>query len=197
MSLGGDLGRLFADWATSISKRAIDADPDLRLRLLQLEGRSIELALTAPAMHWHLRVSTGAVEMHPGKAESPNVIVTGSAIDLINWLFRQDATGVRIEGDDTTLLETLAVLRTYDPHMQDALNSVLGEDLSQRVAGGAEAGLRGVQSLLQAFTAGLEQHTDEKFVKRDTMDEFLDNIDELRLRIDRLAANIKSRENPP
>ena len=197
MNLGQNLEQLIAEWASLISRRAIDADPELRQRLESLEARSIELNLTSPPTCWHLVFESGALAFKPGAAPNPNVIVSGAAFDLANWLFRQDTSGVRIEGDDTTLLETVAALRSYNPEIQDALTQVFGTEFSQRVVGGAEAGLRGVKSILQAVGSGLEQQAAEKFVNRDSLDDFLTDIDELRLRVDRLAANIKAKENPP
>ncbi len=196
MSIASTFEQLIADWASTITNRAIDADPDMRLRLNQLEGRAIELNLTNPTTQWHLQVLAGRLALRPGRAETPNDIVTGGAIDLASWLLRQDASGVEITGDDTTLLETLAALRSYNPEFQESLGQIFGPQFSERVVGGAEAGLRGIQSVLQALGSGLEQEATERFVKRENLDDLLTNIDDLRLRVDRLAANIRAKENP-
>ncbi|MEQ9451432.1 MAG: hypothetical protein RJQ07_07575 [Pseudomonadales bacterium] len=197
MSLADDLQNLIADWVSTIANRAVDADPDLRQRLNQLDGRTLELVCSAPELICHLEVHRGSLRLLPGAAATPNVVVRGSASSLLNWLLRQDTKGVQIDGDDTTLLATLAALRSYNPELAESLTQVFGEEFSQRLVGTAEAGLRGLKSALQGLGSGLEQQASERYVKKENLDDLLNRIDELRLRVDRLAANIKAKENPP
>lgn len=194
MNITGQIEQLLGDWVTAICQRALLTDPDFEQHLVQLEGRCIELRCSMPTTTWHLVFVGGKLAFHPGAADGPNVIVKGRAVDLLDWLINQRAEGIEIEGDDTTLLETLATLRTFNPELENTLEHVFGKALSGRVLGGAEAGLRGVKSVLQGLGSGLDHEVAHRFVRKDNLHELLTRIDDLRLRVDRLAANIKSKE---
>lgn len=195
MSLTSELEHFISLWASNISNRALETDPHLASRLAALEGRCIELNCRTPASTGHLLIRHGRLQFVAGQAESPHVIVTGEAINLIRWLASSDATGIAIEGDDTTLLETLDALRGFDPEVQATLSQVFGTSFTDKILGGAEAGLQGVKSLLEGLGSGLESQVAENFVRRENLDGMLDGIDDLRLRVDRLTANIRTREN--
>ena len=194
MSLIRDMEHLLGSWTTAISNRVVDADPELRARLNAMDGRFIELNCTNPPAVWHLAIRTDDVIFSPGSADQPNVVVTGSAANLIRWLTGGEAQGITIDGDDTTLLETLDALRSFDPDTEDALGQVFGEQFTQTIVAGAEAGLKALSSIAQGMSHGLKSQTAERFVHRDHLDGLLDEIDELRLRVDRLSANVARRE---
>ncbi|MGK0224989.1 MAG: ubiquinone biosynthesis protein UbiJ [Limisphaerales bacterium] len=194
MSLTSELEHFISLWASKISNRALETDPDLVGRLSALDGRCIELNCHTPNTTGYLLIQDGRLQFIAGQAASPHVIVTGDAINLVRWLSTSDATGITIEGDDTTLLETLAALRGFDPEVQATLSQIFGASFTDKILGGAEAGLQGVKSLLEGLGSGLERRAAEKFVRRENLDGLLDSIDDLRLRVDRLTANIRTQE---
>ena len=61
-----------ADMATSISNKALNADPDLKEKLLALNGRVIEIECTAPATIGHMTAQGGRLLFSPGRAELPH-----------------------------------------------------------------------------------------------------------------------------
>ncbi|MEM7000619.1 MAG: alkyl sulfatase C-terminal domain-containing protein [Pseudomonadota bacterium] len=185
---------LFSELANTVSRRALDADPVLATQLRELEGSRIEIDCTMPARVWHLAINNGAMELIPGQAENPNVVISGTAYNLLGWLLRQDDAQLTIDGDTTLLQEVLALLQRYNPDFAHALTQVLGPDLAQRLVGGAEVGVQGLQSLFQALASGVEKQTSQRFVTRDHLDDLLEGIDELRMQVDRLAARVRNRE---
>lgn len=185
---------LFSELANTVSRRALDADPVLATQLRELEGSRIEIDCTMPARVWHLAINNGAMELIPRQAENPNVVISGTAYNLLGWLLRQDDAQLTIDGDTTLLQEVLALLQRYNPDFAHALTQVLGPDLAQRLVGGAEVGVQGLQSLFQALASGVEKQTSQRFVTRDHLDDLLEGIDELRMQVDRLAARVRNRE---
>ena len=144
------------------------------------------------------------MQLQPGPAQEPNVVVTGDASSLLGWLLpsgllpngqaQQPGQGVTITGDDTTLLETVAALRSFNPDFATTLGDLLGADQASSLLGNAEAGLKGLKSMVMGLNAGAQQQAHTHFVQRDDLDELLNGIDNLRLRIDRLAAKVRRQE---
>ncbi len=180
--------------ATSISNKALNTDPDLREKLSELDGRTVEIECTAPAVVGHFNVSGGKLLFATGSAEQPHVRVKGSANNLIKWLSQREPEDLIIDGDHNVLLEFLNLAQTFDPDVENTLATILGRDLASRAAGTAELGLRGLQSIVQGVGSSIQDSTSSRFVKKDEFDTLLDGIDELRLRVDRLSANLRQRE---
>ena len=186
---------LLADMATSISNKALNADPDLKEKLASLDGRVIEIVCTAPATTGHLSVVGGRLLFSSGPAELPHVRVKGTATNLIKWLTQMQADDLIIDGDHNVLLEFLNVAQAFEPDVEHTLSEILGPDLASRAAGAAELGLRGLHSVVQGVGHTLAENSSAQFVRRDEFDTLLDGIDELRLHVDRLSASLKQRES--
>lgn len=186
---------LLADMATSISNKALNTDPDLRAKLQTLDGRVLEVECTAPRTIGYLSVQGGRLLFTAGPAEAPHVRIKGTAINLVKWLTQMQPEDLIIDGDHNTLLQFLHVVQSFDPDVEHTLTELLGADLASRAAGTAEMGLRGLHSIVQGVGASLSDGASARFVKKDEFDTLLDGIDELRLRVDRLSANIRQRES--
>ena len=184
-----------ADMATTISNKALNADPDLKEKLVALNGRVIEIECTAPATVGHMSAQGGRLLFSPGPAELPNVRVKGTAVNLGKWLTQMQAEDLIIDGDHNVLLEFLNLAQSFDPDVEGTLTGILGTDLASRAVGTAELGLRGLHSLVQGVGHTIADNTSAQFVRKDEFDNLLDGIDELRLRVDRLSENIRLSEN--
>lgn len=184
-----------ADMATSISNKALNADPELKEKLLNLNGRIIEVECTAPATIGHMTAQGGRLLFSPGRAERPHVRVKGTAINLGKWLTQMQAEDLIIDGDHNVLLEFLNIAQSFDPDVESTLSEIFGPDLASRAAGTAELGLRGLHSLVQGVGHTITDNTSAQFVRKDEFDHLLEGIDELRLRVDRLSENLRRRES--
>ncbi len=189
-NLGHTLGDMLADVATKATNRALHTDPQLRARLQALTGNTVEINCTMPPLDWHLTVIDGGLQLAQGRAHSPQVIVQGSAVDLAAWIFPGQAAGrINIEGDETLLLEVVDILRGFQPDIQDPLGEFLGPQLAQTILGTAELGLQGLRSMLEGVGKAA-QGSGPGRVQQEQLNTVLDGIDELRLRVDRLAAQV-------
>ena len=178
-----------------IVQRAINGDPELVARLSRLEGRAVQIVCNEPSTTWHIEINGATSEQplafRPGDAQSPSVIVSGSLPELAKLMFGADAANVTIDGDQTTLIELTEILESYNPEVAATLSSVLGPALANQVLATAEAGLKGVQSIAQGIGGALRDQAQTNFVSEDNMQDLLSGIDELRLRVDRLAARVR------
>jgi ubiquinone biosynthesis protein UbiJ len=191
--------QFLADMATSVSNKALNTDPELQQRLKALDGRIVEIECTAPFVIGHLKVVDGQMLFTSGAAEQPHVRVKGSAPNLLKWLTQREPEDLIIDGDHNILLEFLNIAQSFDPDVENTLTAILGHNLASRAVGTAELGLRGLQSIVQGIgdsiqNSSIPNNTSSQFVKKDEFDTLLDGIDELRLRVDRLSANLRQRE---
>lgn len=208
-----DLARVFATLATATTNQALLGDPELRARLQTLEGRCIEICCDIPSITWHLTITNGAIDISQGRAVAPHVSVRGTALDLARWLspvppwsVSTPPAQVKIEGDDTLLLEILELLRDFKPDLEsplpktleealeEMLDQTLGPDNAATLLGTAEMGLKGLQSLIEGVGFTVEDRVAGSFVQQDQLNSLLTGIDDLRLRVDRLAAKVSQRE---
>ena len=95
-----------------------------------------------------------------------------------------------IEGDASVLMKLEALLSNYDPEFDQGLAQVLGNDGAHRLLAGVELGLSGIKSAVSGLGSAIKDQ--QHFVQQNQLDDLLSGIDELRLRVDRLAANIKA-----
>lgn len=193
--LATQIGRILAEVATATTSSALNTDAALRARLQALAGRCIEIQCTAPPVTWHLTITDEGIETKHGPAPAAQVSVRGRAIDLASWLIPgESSTHVNIDGDETMLLEIIDMLRDFNPDFAASLGKIVGADAAATLLGTAEMGLKGLRSLLQGVGDSVQQQVSGHFVQPDHLDALLSGIDELRLRVDRLAAKVSQRE---
>lgn len=189
------LGKLLGELATQVTNRALSTDPILRSKLVNLSGTTVEFQSTVPAVAWHLSINAEQLSVLPGPAAQPTAIVRGTPVELIRWFIPSGAGGnLEISGDVTRLLELADLLKDFQPDLEDGLRTIAGPDAAAALLGGFELGLRSMRSLVEGVGQSLQQQAAGNFVKRDQLDTLLNGIDDLRLRVDRLAANIARRE---
>lgn len=189
-----DLQSMFADFISDVSARALASDPQTTAALTKLDGRVLEIQVTQPPITWHMTFATSGLRLHPGQAEQPHLIVRGDAIALISWLMGKTDSQIQVDGDAGMLLALSALFQHINPDPAAALSSVLGPQRAADLLATAEMGLAGVKSALQGVGLSLKDTAAENFVDHNSFNDLLGGIDDLRLRVDRLAANIKAKE---
>ncbi len=188
------LGRV----ATNIAEAGLALDPKIRAHLEPLEGRILQLESVAPPLSFYITVADGAVNVS-GKADAPpHVLVTGRGPEIIAWVANPGRTGnVTIEGDAAVLMDFAAVLEKFDPELTQPLSNLLASDAGQAALGTAELAVSALRSAAEGVGAAIEQTAASRFVTKEDTTALLDVLDDLRLRIDRLAARVDQQEPPP
>lgn len=196
-------GELLADIATRTSSQALNTDPRLRARLEELEGNSVEVNCQLPPVTWHFLITNGGLTLKYGPAEAPQVVISGNAADLSAWMVTGEAPGrVDIDGDESLLLELQEIFKQFEPDIEDPLGQFVGPQVASTLLGTAELGLKGLRSLVEGI-GGAARNQQADYVSKEQLDNVLSGIDELRLRVDRLAERVNqagdqvSSANPP
>lgn len=192
---------VLVDGLAALANASLDLDPISRAKLAALEGYQVQIISEAPSplgeRHFGLTVTAAGLRFHARALERPNVIVRGTPLDLATWLLAgEGAAGTRlvIDGDATVLQQLLAVLRGFRPDPAVPLERLLGRDLTTRALGGVELALSALRSAFDAAGGSMRQQAARTFADSRQLEGFLDELDDLRLRVDRLAARVTAEE---
>lgn len=195
------LDSVLADVLADLANRSLDLDPASRARLSSLEGRQVQISATLPPplgrRDFTLTVQGSRLRFFPHAAGQPHVIVRGSPGDLAGWLFGGETAAraqLEIDGDSTVLGELRAALSAFRPDLADPLGRLLGSDVAQAALGTAELAFATLRSAFEGAGQAMRDGAARAFVDRRRAGRFLDELDELRLRVDRLAARVQAEE---
>ncbi len=184
--------------ATNIAEAGLSLDRNIHVHLEALEGRILQLESIAPEMTFYVTVKDGALNVS-GRSDAPaHVLVTGRGPEVIAWLANPGRTGsVSVEGDASVLMGFAAIIQKFDPELTQPLSNLLASDAGQAALGTAELAVSALRSAAEGVGAALEQTAASRFVTKEDTTALLDVLDDLRLRIDRLAARVQQHEQPP
>ncbi len=193
------LDKFLTDFVNLICRQAAALDPGLDRKMASIAGQVIEIRCTTPAKTWHLKLDDTSMVLHNGPATNPNVAIQGSAPNLLKALASGgSSTEIQINGDETVLLELSALIKDFYPDLVTPLGVVLGDKRAGKVAATLEMGL----SVLTNFASNLGEDiaqtagakVADRFTTTEAFADHLNELDTLRLRVDRLSAKISRRE---
>ena len=92
------------------------------------------------------------------------------------------------------LQEVSALFSGFAPDLTRPLAGIVGREAADNLVGMGELAIAGLRSALEGVSGSFRQSASERFVSRPQLDQLLDSIDDMRLRIDRLAARVSAEE---
>lgn len=195
----GGLDAFVTDGVAELINRTLALDPANASRLSALEGRRLQLSSAFPAplgqRDLTITVRAGALRLIPRPEPEPHVIVQAAPAELAAWITSRGARGsVRIDGDSAVLQELTALLRDFHPDLAAPLAALLGPEQASRALGGLELAFAGVRSLFQGAGYSVRDGAVQTFVDRPAANRLLDDIQDLRLRVERLGARVSAEE---
>ncbi|NBC23025.1 MAG: hypothetical protein GVY21_06075 [Gammaproteobacteria bacterium] len=202
---------VLADLLADLVNRSLALDPASRARLENLEGSRVQITAELPfgPRDLTLTVSGGRLRCFARSDDAPHAVVRGRPQDLAAWLLGSSANAARssagargstgagqvtIDGDTTVLGELSGVLREFRPDLEQPLSQVLGANAARTALGTAELALASLRSALEGAGRTARAGAAETFVDRRQTDRLLDELDDLRLRVDRLGARVAAEE---
>lgn len=194
------LDSMLADALADLANASVDLDPATRARLTALQGARLQLDVVLPGplpdRSLALTVDAGRLRFHAAAVDRPQVILRGTPLGLLGWVLRPTdaASGLTIDGDVTLLQEFATLLRAFRPDLTVPLARVLGPRAASGLLGAAELAAGALTSALEGAGSSIRQGAAASFVDRAALERFLDELDELRLRTDRLAARVAAEE---
>jgi len=189
------LGRLLQ----SALNRAVALDPDTRSQLRRLDGRALSVEFKNTPLALRLAVSGETLEVGPAFGGDSALRVAATPGSLVGLLLRRGddaalAPGkVEIAGDAELARRLEKIASGYRPDFEEAFTRVFGDVLGVKIAQGFASGLRFARERGEALVRdGAEYLREESrdLIAPGEMDEFLDDVDALRERGERLEARI-------
>ena len=180
--------------------RALALDPAGQKKLAALEGRSVQLRLRGPQLEMRVSVEDGCLRVGPAQERSSLRVVTtpGSVLAIA---LRGDGHvppgALEIAGDAGLARQVEHLLQGWSPDLEAAFSGVLGDVIGVPVAQGLERVMQGMRrhsrELREDAAAWVR---DEKRLtpSRAEVDDYLDGVDQVRERGDRLLSRLERLE---
>lgn len=188
------LGRLLQ----AALNRALALDPDTRSQLARLDGRALSVTFTNTPLALRLAVAGERLEVGPAFAGDSALRVAASPGSLLGLVLRRgdDALApgkVEIAGDAELARRLEKIASGYRPDFEEAFTRVFGDVLGVKIAQGFASALRYARDRGEALLRDGADYLREEsrdLVAPGEMDEFLDDVDALRERTERLQSRL-------
>jgi ubiquinone biosynthesis protein UbiJ len=146
-----------------------------------------------------LTVHPDGLDLQPDAGLEAHAVVRGTLPEIAASVFGTQTSssghgGIRIDGDEATLQSVVALFRDLEPDLAEPLSSLLGRDAADDLLGAAEAGLAFLKSAAESVRAGLRQEAQDVWMTEDGFRNLMDRTEDLKLRVDRLAARVELAE---
>lgn len=180
--------------------RLVDLDPETRTALRALDGRAITLEFRSTPLAMRIAVDGDRLAIGPafGGESALRVMAAPSALlALALSRGRDDATTagrVDVSGDADLARRLERIARQFEPDFDEAFARAFGDVAGYQIARGVRRALAGVRDGAQAFARDTAEYLAEEgrvVAPKAEVDMFLDDVDALRERADRLEARVK------
>ncbi len=183
-----------------VLERALALDPDTRAQLGALEGRRIGIDLRGSGLALALRVEGGRLRVGPHWEKSSDLNLRAAPASLIAFALRRGDDAplppgkVEISGDADLARRMEKLFRNYRPDIEEAFAQTFGDSFGVPLAQGLARAFTWTRESAQALaqdTAEFLREESRDLVAPAEMEQFLDDVDALRERADRLEARVK------
>ena len=190
-------------------QRILALDPDTAARVAALEGRAVVATLGDALPSLRLRVEQGRLRVGPADSGDSvlRVALAPSSLARLALARRRGEPlppgSVRIEGDAELARRLEQLASRFAPDIEEAFARAFGDVAGvpiARAVRGALAGARRSAGALARDTAEWLTEEGRDLVAHGEHEQFLDDVDALRERVDRLAARVgrlASAQRPP
>jgi ubiquinone biosynthesis protein UbiJ len=184
-----------------LANESAHLDPLTKKRLTALSGHSITIELEPSGEATTMQFDGDSIRLTTTRSHAPSVIVRGAPGALAGAFWGAGGrSGVTIEGDEVVLGQFRDIVRDYRPDVSAPLENLVGSQAAQAIAGVFELGFAALSALGRSLGEEgnrLARHgVRQKYLTAPELASFVDSIQALRNRVDRLTvrADIAERE---
>lgn len=185
-------------------RRALEFDPDTRARIRSLDGRTVEISLTGIERRVQVVIEGEEVLLSGPGDGRPDLRLTGSPIAFARYVTAPDRveltdSGINIEGDVGLAQRFVGVLREIDVDWEEWASRYVGDVAAYRAGRVAESlrdWVRNSGRQLQQDVVEYLQEEARLLAPRERVTRFMNDVDELRSDVERLAQRVKRLRNP-
>jgi ubiquinone biosynthesis protein UbiJ len=180
--------------------RSLALDPDTRDALKSLDGRTITLAVEAPALALQISVAGDRLQVGPVVADEPDLAVRSTLGGLLGQLpfLRKDNAApvgrVRVSGDAELARRLQTLAGRFDPDWQQPFAAVFGDLIGVQIANGVRRALEQLRDLSGSLARNAAEFVTEEsrdVVGREELNAFHDDVDAIRDDVERLQARVE------
>jgi ubiquinone biosynthesis protein UbiJ len=174
----------------------VSLDGDHRRRLRGLEGRSLGIELRGPELRFVLLVEDGHFELHPEETEASAWVgaTPGGFLSMAASGGRATSTDLQLEGDAESARRFQEFFAGLDPDWEEGITRIFGDvigfQLSRMLHGGLDLATNARDSLGRNVSEYLREES-RQLVSSTEVNEFLDQVDDLRDDVARLEARVR------
>jgi ubiquinone biosynthesis protein UbiJ len=180
--------------------RVVDLDPETRVRLGALDGRALTLDFKGVAPSMRLAVEGDRLRIGPGFVGESALRVAATPGALLSLALSRGAEGglapgrVEIAGDAELARRLEQIATRFAPDFDEAFARVFGDVLGFQIARSVRGALAWSHASARSFARDASEYLTEEsrdLVARPELEGFLDEVDGLRERADRLEARVR------
>lgn len=193
---------MFTVFLSSLEKsinHLLRTDPANQAKLIPLVGRTIQIDVTESPQPIYLSFARNAILLSLEKPARIDVTIQGSALAMLRLLQSTHPTAelpnnLHIQGDLTVAQQLSHVARSIDIDWEEELSHWIGDIAAHRI-GRLLRGIRnevvtGKEHISQSIADYL-RYESGLYPDNTELEDFLQEVDEVRLAVDRLEAQIK------
>ncbi len=187
----------FSQLLEQLSNSALALDTASKTKLAAMDGRCVQI--NAQGSIYSLLINEERIRIYHSDSFPWDVRIEGSISDLSQMLLNIGSpSSIQIDGDEVLLEELRCVFSNLKPDIETPLARVLGEQPAQAISAflqvSAAASRVIANTIRDAGTSRMSAHASENFLQRTTYEQFLDSLYKLKLRVDRVDAQITQLE---
>lgn len=180
--------------------RVVDLDPETRARLRALDGRALTLDFKGAAPAMRLAVADDRLRIGPAFVGESALRVAATPGALLSLALSRGTDGslapgrVEIAGDAELARRLEQIATRFAPDFDEAFARVFGDVLGFQIARGIRQALAWSRRSVHSFAQDAAEYLTEEsrdLVARPELEQFLDEVDGLRERADRLDARVR------
>jgi ubiquinone biosynthesis accessory factor UbiJ len=180
--------------------RAIDLDPDTRQSLRALDGRALTVEFRDTPLAMRIAVVGDRLAIGPAFDGDSALRVSTTPSALIGLALARGRDGavapgrIDIAGDAELARRIERIATKFEPDFDEAFARVFGDVAGHRIAKGLRGALAGLRDSAHAFARDSADFLTEEsrdIVAKAELEIFLDDVDALRERAERLEARVR------
>lgn len=179
--------------------RWLALDPESPRRLATLSGKVVGVCLKGTPLHFQLVFGEGEVSFRWEDFLPEDVSVTGTPLRLLQLRFSRNrqaffAEDVSVTGDLTLAREVMALFDEWQPDWEEWASQWMGDVLAHEAGRFLRATRRKARETGRRLRENLGEYLQEELAvspPREAVKDFLQEVDALRLQVDRLEARME------